>query len=296
MKTMARRTSVLRSTRERPSRTSHFGALLAVNQRNVEPPAADSLRAMIRGLMDAPGPSASTASAAVDIAARFQWTEYEQLMISEAVHRGETVYNVALRVDPASLMHAAAFQLIRNVLHGCATVIALRPEDSFATETLEIVEASLASRQTQEHIAQRCRIPSVVSDFRIDRAPTLETAEHELLGDLLEKQAANLASKAGEMGASATAQKAPAVGSAAATLAESTLRVDAARIHAVMNLVGELIIGKSMLNRSLTEFDQRHTRDPVRATLADALAFQSRVLDELHKCVLKIRMVPVEQL
>jgi two-component system chemotaxis sensor kinase CheA len=30
--------------------------------------------------------------------------------------------------------------------------------------------------------------------------------------------------------------------------------------------------------------------------MADALAFQSRVLDELHKSVLKIRMVPVEQL
>jgi len=33
----------------------------------------------------------------------------EQLMISEAVHRGETVYNVALRVDPASLMARPAF-------------------------------------------------------------------------------------------------------------------------------------------------------------------------------------------
>src|SRR5213595_2432015 len=51
-----------------------------------------------------------------------------------------------------------------------------------------------------------------------------------------------------------------------------------------------------MLNRTLTEFDQRHARDPVRGKLSDALAFQSRVLDELHKCVLKIRMVPVEQL
>jgi len=89
---------------------------------------------------------------------------------------------------------------------------------------------------------------------------------------------------------------ATALGSAAAAVVESTLRVDAARIDAVMNLVGELIIGKSMLNRSLTEFDQRHARDPVRAKLSDALAFQSRVLDELHKCVLKIRMVPVEQL
>jgi len=274
----------------------NFGAMLSAYQRNVEPPVADSLRAMIRGLLAAPGPSPSTPPAAGGLAARFQWTEYEQLMISEAVHRGETVYNVALRVDPASLMHAAAFQLIRNVLHGCGTVIALRPEDSFATETLELVEAALASRQAPEQIAQRCRIPSVVSDCRIERAPTLETAEHELLGALLEKQAADLASKAGEVSASAAAQKSPAVGSAAAAVAESTLRVDAARIDAVMNLVGELIIGKSMLNRSLTEFDQRHARDPVRAKLSDALAFQSRVLDELHKCVLKIRMVPVEQL
>ncbi len=51
-----------------------------------------------------------------------------------------------------------------------------------------------------------------------------------------------------------------------------------------------------MLNRTLAEFDKKHAREPVRAKLADALAFQTRVLDELHKCVLKIRMVPVEQL
>ena len=30
--------------------------------------------------------------------------------------------------------------------------------------------------------------------------------------------------------------------------------------------------------------------------MVDALSFQARVLDELHKSVLKIRMVPVEQL
>jgi two-component system chemotaxis sensor kinase CheA len=250
---------------------------------------------MIRSLIHGPVASAPSTPSAAEIAAHFRWTEYEQLMISEAVHRGETVYNVALRVDPASLMHAAAFQLIRNVLHSCGTVIALRPEDNSAAESLEIVEAALASNQSQEHIAQRCRIPSIVSDVRVERAATPESAEHELLGELLEAQAASVSSKVTEVGAPAGAQSTPA-GSAAATVAESTLRVDAARIDAVMNLVGELIIGKSMLHRSLAEFDQRHARDPVRAKLSDALAFQSRVLDELHKCVLKIRMVPVEQL
>ena len=271
----------------------NFGAILSAYQRNAEPPSTDSLRGMIRALIQGSAVSGPVLPAPAGIAARFQWTEYEQLMISEAVHRGETVYNVALRVDPASLMHVAAFQLIRNVLHSCGTVIALRPEDSSAADNLDIVEAALASHQSQEHIAQRCRIPSIVSDLRIERTATPETAEHELLGDLLEAQA-NAVSRAAGGRAQSDPTKAP--GSAAAAVAESTLRVDAARIDAVMNLVGELIIGKSMLHRSLTEFDQRHARDPVRAKLSDALAFQSRVLDELHKCVLKIRMVPVEQL
>ena len=64
-------------------------------------------------------------------------------MISEAVLRGEAVYNVALRIDPNSAMRAAAFQLVRNVLHACGTVIALRPEDNLAAASVEIVEAAL---------------------------------------------------------------------------------------------------------------------------------------------------------
>ncbi len=273
-----------------------FGALLAAYQRNIEPPSSESLRTMIRSLLQTPAAPEQSAPPAPGVAAGFEWTEYEQLMISEAFHRGEIVYNIALRIDPNSLMHAAAFQLIRNVLHGCGTVIALRPEDNSGAATVEVVEAALASGQPQDRIAQRCRIPSIVSDLRIERATAPETLEHEMLGDLLEAQAASVSSKAREGGMQSAAAKAPAAGSAAAAIAESTLRVDAARIDAVMNLVGELIIGKSMLHRTLAEIDQRHARDPVRARLSDALAFQARVLDELHKCVLKIRMVPVEQL
>jgi two-component system, chemotaxis family, sensor kinase CheA len=273
-----------------------FGAMLTAYQRKVAPPEMEALHAMIRRLLQESGTADDSAAASPQLPARFAWTEYEQLMISEAVHRGETVYNVALRIDPNSLMRAAAFQLIRNVLHGSGTVIALRPEDNVAAASVEIVEAALASSQPEEKLLQRCRIPSIVSDVRLERAATAETPEHELLGDLLEAQAAQMVTAAPEQSENGGASKPAASSSAANTVAESTLRVDATRIDAVMNLVGELIIGKSMLNRTLTEFDQKHARDPVRAKLADAMAFQARILDELHKCVLKIRMVPVEQL
>ncbi|MGC1490434.1 MAG: chemotaxis protein CheA [Candidatus Acidiferrum sp.] len=275
-----------------------FEAMLGAYQRNKKLPSLDTLHGLIHGLLveTAPVAAAELPKAVESVPAAFAWTEYEQLMISEAVHRGETVYNVALRIDPESLMRAAAFQLIRNVLHGCGTLIALRPEDNLAAANVEVVEAALASLQGEDVIQKRCRIPSIVSEVRVERAATLESPEHELLGDLMEAQAAQFVANSAEHGENGEAGKSGQSGSAAAAVAESTLRVEASRIDAVMNLVGELIIGKSMLHRALTELDQRHARDPVRAKLADALGFQSRVLDELHKCVLKIRMVPVEQL
>jgi two-component system chemotaxis sensor kinase CheA len=273
-----------------------FEAMLAAHQHGKKLPSLDKLHSLIRGLLVDATPVVETPQAPAAVPASFGWTEYEQLMISEAVHRGETVYNLALRIDPDSLMRAAAFQLIRNVLHSCGTLIALRPEDNLAAANVEIVEAALASVQPEEVLKQRCHIPSIVSDVRIERATNAQTPDHELLGDLLDAQAAQVVAHTAERSdISDTARSAPA-NSAVATLVESILRVDASRIDAVMNLVGELIIGKSMLHRALTEFDQRHARDPARAKLAEALGFQSRVLDELHKCVLKIRMVPVEQL
>ena len=271
-------------------------AMLAAYQKNAKLPTLDAFHKMIRRLLETPETASNPGPGAAKGPTQFAWTEYEQLMISEAVHRGEPVYNIALRIDATSLMRAAAFQLIRNVLHGSGTVIALRPEDNLAAATVEVVEAALASTQSEEKLFHRCRIPTIVSEVQIERVVASQMPEHELLGDLLEAQAAKFVAAGAEGIEADKAAKTTTPGSAAAAVAESTLRVDAARIDAVMNLVGELIIGKSMLNRTLTEFDKQHSHDPVRAKLADAMAFQARILDELHKCVLKIRMVPVEQL
>jgi two-component system, chemotaxis family, sensor kinase CheA len=283
-----------------------FESMLAATQRNKKLPSLEKIHTLIRSLLvervptNQPMQEAAAGPGAAFLPAQFAWTEYEQLMISEAVHRGESVFNLALRIDPNSLMRAAAFQLIRNVLHGCGTVIALRPEDNLAAASVEIVEAALATKHSEAALNQRCRIPSIVTEIRVERATAAKTPEHELLGDILDAQAA--AQEIANAGANAAEQaehvdaKPAQVASAAAAVAESTLRVESNRIDAVMNLVGELIIGKSMLQRAVAEFDRAHSRDPVRAKLADALGFQSRVLDELHKCVLKIRMVPVEQL
>jgi two-component system chemotaxis sensor kinase CheA len=79
-------------------------------------------------------------------------------------------------------------------------------------------------------------------------------------------------------------------------VAENILRVEAGRIDSVLNLVGELIIGKSMLQQALNEFGKRYPKDLLRGKFADVMAFQARVLNDLQRSVMKIRMVPVDQL
>ncbi len=79
-------------------------------------------------------------------------------------------------------------------------------------------------------------------------------------------------------------------------MSETLLRVDAEKIDSVLNLVGELIIAKSMLHQAINEFEKRYPKDPLKMRFSDAMAFQARIMNDLQKSVMKIRMVPVEHL
>jgi len=273
-----------------------FHEMLAAYRNNLQPPAGSHLRDHIRRLLNKPEGQAPKAH----VKAKFEWTEYERLMIAEAIRRGETVHNVALHLDPAALLPAAAFELVRKALEGAGTVLALHPQGVASDDQIALIEAALSCGKPQAWIKERCQVPSIVTKIDIEKITASPGAPRDLLEILLESEAAAVSAgvKSPSMVAPVhedDAHEAAASGLAHA-VAENTLRVDAGRIDIVMNLVGELIIGKSMLQRTIAEFERQHTKDPLRGKFSDALAFQSRVLGELQKSVMKIRMVPVEQL
>jgi two-component system chemotaxis sensor kinase CheA len=77
---------------------------------------------------------------------------------------------------------------------------------------------------------------------------------------------------------------------------ENVIRVEAERIDMVLDLVGELIIAKSMMQELFAEMNRSLANSPLRAKTADVLVFQSQILNKLQRAVMKIRMVPVEQM
>jgi two-component system chemotaxis sensor kinase CheA len=285
-----------------------FEVMLAAYRTKQAPPSGDSLRSIMRELVS-PAPQAAVSAMQHVFDPKFAWTEYERLLIANSAVRGQKVFNVAVALDASSPMFAASVQLVRNVMQEAGTVLASRPEEG-STEAPSTIEAAIASHHEQTWLEKKCRIPAVVKQIRIEVCRTEEDIpvssqppedghdDPDVLGILdaaaqAAQQSVNLPSDAPqEAHASSEEPKQPSH----ALSAENIVRVDADRIDTVLDLVGELVIGKSMLHQTLADFSKRFPKDPLRGRFADAMAFQSQVLNKLQRSVMKIRMVPVEQL
>ncbi len=239
-----------------------------------------------------PAPRASHKAAA-------HWTEYEKLAMTQAQADGQDVYHVVVKIDPHCAMPIAGRQLVHNAIGVMGPILAVRP-DAKSPAASKQVEFVLASVQTAEQIAAKCKIPTITAEVTVElildaaaaaKTPLSESTCEVPAGDPTAETPAT--EEAPVDASAATAAPEPA---GAPSLLENILRVDAGRIDNVLNLVGELIIGKSMLQQALNEFSKRFPKEALRGKFADAMAFQARVLNDLQRSVMTIRMVPVDQL
>jgi two-component system chemotaxis sensor kinase CheA len=277
-----------------------FSDMLASYRRKTKLPSTEVLRKAIRELADAPEAKKSRKKKSPGPGAAAVWTEYEKLAIQSALTRGQRVFHITALIDPLCAMPIAARQLVLNAVAAVGEVLGTRPEAG-STETAKKIELLLASEKAPEQVSAKCKIPTVISHVELETvagsakkskspAPALppdETAATPMQR-AVDAEAAEEPSFE-EQEAVLPAQPSPVV-------AENILRVDAERIDNLLNLVGELIIGKSMLQQALNEFAKRYPKEAIRGRFVDAMGFQARVLNDLQRSVMKVRMVPVEQL
>jgi two-component system, chemotaxis family, sensor kinase CheA len=288
-----------------------FAALLESYQKGTKLPSIQSLRTDIARLAHSVPGGAGKAKKTKKKAAKItnRWSEYEQLAITRAAATGKPVHHVVVQVDPQCAMPIAGRQMIQFALAGLGEVLALYPVEG-SHEPITRIEAALASEKPAEQIRAKCSIPTIALTVRVTpvRIQTLSTTALPLVSGAdserndevapAEGGAADITADiiSGIASKEAAVTGEPAVAPAMPTSPDNLLRVDAERIDSVLNLVGELILAKSMLQQALLEFGQRFPKDVLRGKFADAMAFQGRVLNDLQHSVMKIRMVPVDQL
>ncbi|HEY1400243.1 MAG TPA: chemotaxis protein CheA [Terriglobales bacterium] len=221
------------------------------------------------------------------------WSEYEQIAIAKAVEAGKRVYHVRVQLDPQCAMPIAARQMIKVALSALGEVLAIYPGDDTPVNRVEI---ALASEKSAEQIRTRCRIPTVAQSARVSlwQGKTSAGTTTAPASSAESGQSAVAAAPDRQGTASAIPEEAPAP--IASPASDNTLRVDAEKIDNVLNLVGELILAKSMWQQMLHEFARRFPKDDLHGKFSDVMAFQARALNDLQRSVMKIRMVPVEQL
>ena len=274
-----------------------FGSMLNAYRRRAKLPSAEPLRKMIQQLGKASSSEkGGKKKAAKTSAAKAEWTEYEKLEIQNALKQGKRVYHIKAEIDPRCAMPIAARQLLLNAVGAVGQVVAVRPETDSPANT-DRLELLLASPLSMEKVTAKCRIPTVIARAGVEpikgkvskKSAASENKPKEPNGISSEPIPKNTFTSAAEEYESRENLHLGAV-------AENILRVDAERIDNVLNLVGELIIGKSMLQQAFQELTKHSPKESMRGRVADAMAFQSRVLNDLQRSVMKIRMVPVEQL
>lgn len=73
------------------------------------------------------------------------------------------------------------------------------------------------------------------------------------------------------------------------------LRVSAEKVDLLMDLVGELIINRSMLNQVSTKLKGEFPKNPRVSRLMDIDSYLGRLLSQLQKAVLEVRMISLDQ-
>lgn len=207
-----------------------------------------------------------------------QLTEYQQLQAAQALKDGYLVYEIEVSFDPQCRQREVGAFMIKTQLSNLGEALCWAPDiEGAEIENADAVKTILITKSEAEAVRNACRIAGISADVKLNNLPLppLNSPTH-LSSPLVRGE---LKGCGGDRGASRH---------------DSTLRVDAGRVDEIMNLVGELIIGRSMIAQAVYELRERLGKDETVANLQNIDSLFERSLSELQKGVMKIRMVPID--
>ncbi|MBI5017381.1 MAG: chemotaxis protein CheA [Deltaproteobacteria bacterium] len=208
--------------------------------------------------------------------------------ISEVTHRVEDLFN-KLRRDEMVLTPEAmdvileAVDRVKRLLGAAQAGEAPPPVDDLLRALIEASEAG-RPRKLGEILVEDEGVPAHV----IQEALRTQDAGKPL-GQRLVESAAVAAEAVERSLAKQTRQRAPAA------QADQTVRVDVERLDALMNLVGELVLGKNRLALLRAQMEERWEGDDMIEQLGETASQLDLVASDLQLAVMKTRLVPIDK-
>ncbi|WRG10741.1 chemotaxis histidine kinase/response regulator CheAY2 [Helicobacter pylori] len=158
--------------------------------------------------------------------------------------------------------------------------LADEPDLDYANMSAEEVEAEIERLLNKRQEADKERRAQKKQEAKQEVAPTKETPKTET------PKAPKTETKA-KAKANTEENKAPSIG------VEQTVRVDVRRLDHLMNLIGELVLGKNRLIRIYSDVEERYDGEKFLEELNQVVSSISAVTTDLQLAVMKTRMQPV---
>lgn len=196
----------------------------------------------------------------------------ERVEMASVKGKGINFYWVTLTFSPDCKMKGVGVLILEKQLLGAGEVINISPPpDSPEVEGAGEITCIVATELTPELLKIRCLIPGVISEVSLERLSSEDAA--------IEKKE--------------EAAGGVAVPSSDKERTQTTIRVASEKIDQMMDLVGELVMGRSMMGRLITEFEERYPREELTDRFAFVNEFVEKTLSDLQRNVMGVRMVPV---
>lgn len=205
-------------------------------------------------------------------------TSQEVEWVKKAQDQGMKVYHLAVHLDHQCLLKSARAYLVVSRLEGMGEIIkTVPPVEELEKEGFDYTfEVYLATKEGQETARRTVMSISEIANVEIKEL----ASENECTAEKLQKT--HEAQKVEEVVDEASHPEPSFQGMRKMT---GTIRVDINRLDKLMNLVGELVIGRARIERLAQEAGLKAFEEP--------LAHLGRISGEIQELVTKLRMVPI---
>lgn len=217
--------------------------------------------------------------------------EHEKKAIAKAMSLNLNVVGLTVYIQEYCVLKGARAFMVNRTLEEHGEIIKLYPSaQDLEDEKYDFdYSAFVITNETPEKLISYVMTVSEVKEVVADYIRLEENELNAYLAAIKQDEAALSAPKAVSDNSSLKVGKATVPKQSSRPVANRSVRVDIEKLDVLMNLVSELIIAKNSLVSSSSSMDQQLDAD-----FYDQIEYLERITTNLHESVMKVRMVPIE--
>jgi len=191
--------------------------------------------------------------------------ESQSVLVKEAISRGERVYRAWLSFHPLCEERGVGAFMVSERIRSVGSILVSLPDiDGNEIEEARSFSVIFASALDKSEIIKRLHVPGVTGDIRIEEYRPATGMEGKSVQGV-------------------------------SKLKSEILRVEASKVDRIMDLAGELIIDRSVLEQIARDVDMGADMDTLAARMFALNNHIGKIISELQKGIMRMRMVQINQ-